>query len=476
MRRNFFSLLMLLVSAVALAQTDDPVIMVINGQPVTRSEFEYSYNKNNSEGVIEKKSVQEYVDLFINYKLKVAAALDAHFDTLSSFRREFLQYRDQQIRPSFIDDSDVEKEARNIYDRTQHYVDSLGGLVNVSHILIRTDQKATTQEQNAARQKADSIYQALRGGADFAELARQHSADPGSAQRGGNLSWIQPGQTVPEFEKAAWALQKGELSAPVQSPFGYHIIKMEDRKMFLPYDSLRSDILTFIDRRGLREKIINDKIHEIVASSENAGLTEEALMDQRAQEMAAKDSDLENLIREYHDGLLLYEISNREVWEKAAKDEKGLENYFKKHRKHYAWDAPRFKGIAYHVKDKADVKAVKKAVKKLPFSEWNEKLRTTFNADSVIRNRVVKGIFKVGDSSLVDREVFKKEVEVKSTKDYPIDAVFGKKIKAPQDYTDVRGQVTADYQDELEKAWVETLRQRYKVSVNKEVLATVNKH
>ena len=153
-----------------------------------------------------------------------------------------------------------------------------------------------------------------------------------------------------------------------------------------------------------------------------------------------------------------------------------LKYYFKKHRKNYAWDAPRFKGIAYHVKDKADVKAVKKAVKKLPFSEWNEKLRTTFNADSVIRIRVVKGIFKVGDNSLVDREVFKKDVEVKPTKDYPIDAVFGKKIKAPQDYTDVRGQVTADYQDELEKAWVETLRQRYKVSVNKEVLATVNKH
>ena len=462
MRRNFFSLLMLLVSAVALAQTDDPVIMVINGQPVTRSEFEYSYNKNNSEGVIEKKSVQEYVDLFINYKLKVAAALDAHFDTLSSFRREFLQYRDQQIRPSFIDDTDVEKEARNIYDRTQHYVDSLGGLVNVSHILIRTDQKATIQEQNAARQKADSIYQALKSGADFAELARQHSADPGSAQRGGNLNWIQPGQTVPEFEKAAWALQKGELSAPVQSPFGYHIIKMEDRKMFLPYDSLK--------------KIIDDKIHEMVSSSENAGLTQEALMDQRAAEMAAKDSDLENLIREYHDGLLLYEISNREVWEKAAKDEKGLENYFKKHRKNYTWDSPRFKGIAYHVKDKADVKAVKKSVKKLPFAEWNEKLRTTFNGDSVIRIRVVKGIFKEGDNSLVDREVFKKNVEVKPTKDYPIDAVFGKKIKAPQDYTDVRGQVTADYQDELEKAWVDSLRQRYKVSVNKEVLATVNKH
>ena len=92
---------MLVMSAAVFAQSD-PVIMTINGVPVSRSEFEYSYNKNNSEGVIDKKTVDEYVDLFINYKLKVAAALDAHLDTLSSFKSEFAQYRDQQVRPSFI--------------------------------------------------------------------------------------------------------------------------------------------------------------------------------------------------------------------------------------------------------------------------------------------------------------------------------------------------------------------------------------
>ena len=129
------------------------------------------------------------------------------------------------------------------------------------------------------------------------------------------------------------------------------------------------------------------------------------------------------------------------------------------------------------MKDAADVKAVKKCVKKVPFADWNEKLRSTFNADSVIRIRVVKGIFKVGDNALVDKEVFKKkDVKVTPTKDYPIDATFGKIIKAPQDYTDVRGQVTADYQDELEKAWVESLRNKYKFTVYKDVLATVNKH
>ena len=167
---------------------------------------------------------------------------------------------------------------------------------------------------------------------------------------------------------------------------------------------------------------------------------------------------------------------NREVWEKGAKDEAGLANYFKKNKKKYTWDSPRFKGIAYHVKDQADVKAVKKAVKGLAFDKWADKLRTTFNGDSVIRIRVEKGIFKQGDNNLVDREVFKQKVEVKPLKDYPIDAVFGKVIKAPKDYTDVRGQVTSDYQDMLEKEWVARLREKYPVEVYNSVVATVNKH
>jgi peptidyl-prolyl cis-trans isomerase SurA len=466
---------MLAIGTLAFAQ-NDPTIMTINGVPVSRSEFEYSYNKNNSEGVIDKKTVDEYVDLFINYKLKVAAAIDAKLDTMTSFKKEFAQYRDQQVRPSFITDTDVEKEAKNIYDQTQHYVDSLGGLINPSHILVKVSQKASEEEQRVAREKADSIYNAIVGGADFGELARKCSDDKGSAVNGGELSWIQPGQTVQEFEKAAYALNKGEMSRPVLSPFGYHIIKMNDRKMFVPYDTVKADIITFIDRRGIRERIIDQKIDEIVAASNNT-VTKEQLLEQKAEELSANDSDLANLIREYHDGLLLYEISNREVWDKGAKDEVGLANFFKKNKKKYTWDSPRFKGIAYHVKDQADVKAVKNSVKGLSFDKWAEKLRTTFNGDSVIRIRVEKGIFKVGDNKLVDREVFKKkDVEVTPTKDYPIDAVYGKVLKAPKEYSDVRGQVTADYQDKLEKEWVEQLRKRYTFTVNKDVLATVNKH
>ncbi len=467
-------LALLAIASTAFAQSD-PVIMTINGTPVTRSEFEYSYNKNNSEGVIDKKTVEEYVDLFINYKLKVCAAIDEHYDTLTSFKKEFAQYRDQQVRPTLITDEDVEREARDIYNRTQHLVDSLGGIVNPSHILIAVGQKASEADKQKAKTRADSIYNAIRQGANFEELAQRLSDDKGSGKNGGNLQWIQPGQTIPEFEKTVFALNKGEVSQPVLSPYGYHIIRLNDKRNFFPYDSLRTDIITFIDRRGIREKIIDDKIEQIL--KDTGTTTKEQFMEEQAEILSAKDSDMAYLIREYHDGLLLYEVSNKEVWDKAAKDEAGLAALFKKNKKKYTWDSPRFKGMAYHVKDPADIKAVKNCVKKLEFEQWNEKLRSTFNADSVKRIRVEKGIFKPGDNPLIDRDVFKKkDAKVVTNKDYPYDATYGKLLKAPKVYTDVKGMVVADYQDVLEKEWVAKLREKYPVTVNKEVLATVNKH
>ena len=141
------------------------------------------------------------------------------------------------------------------------------------------------------------------------------------------------------------------------------------------------------------------------------------------------------------------------------------------------WSEPRYKGMAYHVKQQADVKAVRNCVKGLPFAQWAEALRTTFNNDSVIRIRVEKGIFKKGDNALIDREVFKKDTTVVATKGYPIDAVYGKMLKkGPEDYTDVKGLVVADYQEALEKEWVAELRRKYSFEVNQEVLKTVNHH
>ncbi len=478
--RTTLSMLVMTVAAQCVAQSvSDPAIMKINGTPVTRSEFEYSYNKNNSEGVIDKKTVEEYVELFVNYKLKVLEAEKERIDTLSSFQNEFASYRDQQIRPAMITDADVEKEARKIYSQTQHRVDSMGGLVKPAHILILARQTATDAEVAAAKAKADSIYNVLKKASFdqklFSELAKQYSDDKGSAQDGGELSWLQNGQTLQEFNDKIFSMKKGETSEPIKTAAGYHIIQLRDKSAFFPYDSLRTNILRFIDQRGLKQQIISQKIDSI-AKSKGPDVTPEMVLAEKREQMVAADPQLKYLIQEYHDGLLLYEISNRNVWDKAAKDEEGLAKFFKKNKKKYAFDAPRFKGMAYRTKDAADIEAVKEAVKGLAFDKWNEKLRTTFNNDSVLRIRVEKGIFKQGDNPIVDKYEFKANVEIKEMKGYPNTAAYGKMIKSPEDYTDVKGLVVADYQEKLEKEWVAGLRKKYAVEVDKSVLATVNKH
>ena len=474
MKKHLIFAALLLGSMTAVAQSNDPILMTVAGVDVPRSEFEYSYNKNNTDGVIDKKSVDEYVELFVNYKMKVQAALDARIDTTKAFKAEFAQYRDQQVRPTFVTDDDMLVEAHKIYDQTKDHIGP-DGLIRASHILIKIDQKATQAQQDEAKRRIDSIYTALKAGADFAELAKKVSDCP-SKQRGGDLNWFTRHQMVKEFEDAAFALQKGELSKPVQSPFGWHVILLTDRKQLEPFEFHKDNIMKFMEQRGIRESVVERKLDEMVKNS-NGAYTKEEILDMRADSLAAGDLQMRYLIKEYHDGLLLYEISNQNVWDKAAKDEEALAKFFKKNKKKYAWEEPRFKGMAYHVKEQGDVKAVADCVKKLKFEDWNDALRKTFNNDSIIRIRVEKGLFKKGDNKLIDREVFKvTDVKVDSVKGYPIDATYGKLLKKPEEYTDVRGLVTADLQDYLEKQWVADLRKKYTFSVNEEVLKTVNKH
>ena len=330
MRKSLISILCAFAATVG-AQTSDPVVMTVNGQNVTRSEFEYSYNKNNGDDVIEKTTVEQYVPLFVNYKLKVAAALDARLDTLASFKAEFAKYRDQQVRPTIVTSEDVENEARRIYaDRLNMIGDK--GLIRPAHILMRLAQKASRAAQDSAKMRIDSIYACLQRGEDFADLATRFSQDPGSAKRGGLLPWICTGQTLKEFEDVAFSLNKGETSKPFLSPVGYHIVKMTDRKQLEPYDSLRANIINFIEKRNLRDAIAQRKVSEMVKSSDGR-LTVAEVMQQKADSLAKADEAMKYLIQEYHDGLLLFEVSNREVWEKAAADSVGQMKWYKKYRK-----------------------------------------------------------------------------------------------------------------------------------------------
>lgn len=473
--KKIFAGIALAVVALTAAAQEDPIVMRIGGVPVTRSEFEYNYNKNNSEGVIDKKNVEEYAELFVNYKLKVLSALDNHLDTLTSYQKEFRTYRDQLIRPLLVPEGAKEKECKAYYDGMLARLEGKQ-LLQPAHILIRLPQDATEEQQAMAKAKIDSIHQALKDGADFAELAQTVSQDPGSAARGGMLPWIGPNQVVKEFEDVAYSLEVNEVSEPFLMPFGYDIVKLMGKKDLEPYEELHDMILKYLEGQGLENQLAQ-QVLDSIASQSNGEKTIEQILDEKTEEFCAKDSELKYLVQEYHDGLLLFEECNSRIWEPAAKDTLALTTYFKKNKKNYAWDEPRYRGMVYYCKDAADVKAVKKLVKKQPTDKWMETIRETFNKDSIMV-RVERRIFKKGDNSNVDRLALRvKSAELKPVKGYPHIGIFGKVLKkGPAEWTDVSNQVVSDYQRLKEDEFVAELRKRYTVEIDKEALKTVNNH
>ena len=474
--KKLLSLLCTAMTALTMtAQTNDPIVMSVNGEEVTRSEFEYSYNKNNTDLVVDKASLDEYVELFVNYKLKVAAAKDAQLDTMAAFQKEMAEYRAQQAEEYLIDSAFIEKEARKTYELTAQ---SIGpeGQFQAAHILIRLPQQASAAEQARAKQRIDSIYAVLKHGADFAEMAKKHSEDPGSARDGGMLPWLIKGQLLKEFEVVALAMQPGEMSQPVLSPVGYHIIYMNDRKAFEPYEYHREAILEYLDQRGIRAQA-KRSMGEKLARRMGRGITPQQALDRAEKELETKYPEFGFLMKEFYEGSLLYEISVREVWEKAANDEKGLEKFFKKNKKNYNYDEPVYRGLVVHCASDEILNGVKKLVKKLPQEEWVKSIRSAYNSDSLVQVRMVRGPFTVGKSVHADYYAFGVGERPDTMPSFPAVGVVGKlQKKGPDTYTDVRSEVTADYQNLLEKQWVSELRKRYTVILYPEALATVNKH
>jgi peptidyl-prolyl cis-trans isomerase SurA len=184
-----------------------------------------------------------------------------------------------------------------------------------------------------------------------------------------------------------------------------------------------------------------------------------------------KHADLRNLVREYHDGILLFDVSLREVWDKANKDTEGMAAYFKAHKKNYTWDEPRYKGYMIYAKNEAAAKAAKQIIRSAHADSVMNYIEQRVNVDSVQYVKVEKGLWTKGQNSAVDTYAFKnKQAEYTPEEEYPVVVPVGKVIKAPQEYEDVRSLVTTDYQDYLEEQWLAELRKKYPVEVNWEVL------
>jgi peptidyl-prolyl cis-trans isomerase SurA len=225
------------VFSTTLAQNgEDPVLLSIADENITKSEFLGVYQKNNVEGeVLDKKSLEEYLELFINFKLKVKEAMDLGLDTVPSFINELKGYRDQLAKPYFIDEEVNAELLQEAYQRKK--LD-----VRVSHILIRVEKYAKLDESQAAYDKAMELRDRIMNGEDFNAVAEEASEDPSARDmpaRGfqpprkgnrGDIGYFSVFDMVFPFEEAAYNLEVGEVSQPVKTDFGYHLIKVQNKQ------------------------------------------------------------------------------------------------------------------------------------------------------------------------------------------------------------------------------------------------------
>ena len=217
----------------AQSKLDKKVLMTIGDQPVTVKEFNDVYTKNNLKGdVVEKKTVDEYLDLYATFRMKVMEATEMKLDTSAKFQKELAGYRKQLAKP-FLSSDDISDELlQEAYQRKLKDI-------RASHILIRCDKHALPSDTLKAYNKAMEIRKKALKGDDFSELAVRYSEDPSAKdmkatettpfRKGnrGDLGYFSVFDMVYPFETGAYNTKEGEISMPVRSDFGYHIIKVE---------------------------------------------------------------------------------------------------------------------------------------------------------------------------------------------------------------------------------------------------------
>lgn len=516
MKKTLLLLITCCWSLVAAAQSD-PVLMRINGKDISRSEFEYAYNKSHLPSASTPQALTEYVDSFVNAKLKVDQAQKMGLDTTAAFRQKLAGYRAQLARTYLTDANEEEQAAHHLYNEMK--ASGRAGRVQLMHIFKYLPQTLTSGRIREADVLMDSLYKVLTAPvpAKFSDCVAKYSDDK-------KRFWVGWLETPEEFEKVVFSLPKGAVSHPFYTPQGIHIVKVLDRKEMPSFAEMRQEIERRLAYRQERSKTTETLISELKSAYHytpaNAaveelllkGETTQTLFTLNGQAFSGNDFkrfaasypraiqkqfdafviktilDCENgqleqkhptfnlLIQEYKEGLLLSEIRNREAWNKTATDEVALAAYFKAHQSDYHWDAPRYKGAVLHCVDKRSAKYARKRLKKLSPDQWSQCVEQTFRTSSGMNVRMEQGVFALGDNPFVDKLVFKKEVDLAPVESYPFTVVVGQKQKGPDSYKEVYEPLLTDYQNFCENLWIKRLRASAKVEINQEVLKTVNNH
>ena len=595
--------ILFLVAAVsfltAAAQGSDETLMTVNGKPVSAGEFLYIYEKNNQAGALDPWTMDEYLEMFINFILKVAEAEAQGIDTTEAFKKELKGYR-AQATPKYMQDdaamdsiialswariakdrraahiaiqcpanadsaaqADALAKINEAYERvtigqlkvekkkvkgkwktiekrlpveafdkvarelsTDPNVQETGGELGwitpfryvyaleeavygteVGEIskpfrtqygwhIVKVEEEQDHKEVKARHimkmvPRGDSNLDSLDAAKlaeieliasvvtpeNFAEVAKTESEDRGSSVRGGDLGWFGLGMMVKPFEDAAFSIQPGEISKPIRSQYGWHIIYKEDERGIQPLDSMRSQIQRQVMRDERSQEVEKSFIRKTRAEYKLPETMNDAAVKAYADaHLESKYPELRNLVQEYHDGILLFEVSLREVWDKAAKDTAGLENFFKANKKKYTWEKPHYKGYLIQAKDKGSLTAAKAIIRSANPDSIQSYIAQRINCDSVTYVKVQHGLWELGKNSAVDKYGFKaKNAEFTPNEALPIVECVGKKLKAPEAWNDEKGKVTTDYQDFLEAEWIKRLREKYPVEIKDAVWQRIKK-
>jgi peptidyl-prolyl cis-trans isomerase SurA len=236
------------------AHKKDKIVMTIGGVPVTEEEFTANYKKNNSNvlDAKDKKTPAEYLDLYVNFKLKVLEAQRLGYDTARSFLEELKGYRKELSRPYLTDVTYNEEMVKTAYHRTQYERQA-------SHLLILVAPDAQPADTLKAWNKISELRKQIIEGADFNEMALKYSEDPSAKQNKGMLGYFNAFQMVYPFEDMAYKTPVGQVSDIIRTRFGYHILKVHDERLTRGEIKV-AHIMKMFPRQASQETIDNLKI------------------------------------------------------------------------------------------------------------------------------------------------------------------------------------------------------------------------
>lgn len=639
-------------------ENEDPVLMQVHDRVITRSEFEVVYRKNNLDvNVADPKSVEEYLELYVDFNLKVVEAMSLGMDTNPDFLDELQGYREQLSKPYFHDPNVDEHIIEEAYERLQYdlrvshilvsldrnpsaadtveaynkameirsqilsgksfeemaqthsddptatdtpateerpfrkgnagdlgyftalnmvypfetaaYNADLGelsmpvrsdfgyhiikvtdrlpamGLGRVAHIMVTIPPESTNAELEAYEQKIQSIYEKVLDGEDFSTLAKEYSDDLKSAENNGEMPAFTSSRMVPEFIKAISDLDEpGQVSPPVRTNFGWHIIKLIEKQPPLSYDEIYEELKNRVSRDSraklskqavverlkeeykLREypkrlkpfySLVDESIfkaewevdpganlkrrlvrfdgksfsqsdfaeylketqalrapYDIEAYVNKAfdSFVEDLLIAHEDTKLDEKYPEFRALMREYHDGILLFEITDKMVWSKAMNDTIGLQGFYEENREDYKMDE-RLDLTLYSFADRLQAsRAMEQITTGVAQGDDYQIILQKLNQDEELTATARRLKLGRGDHAIVDRIPWRTGLHepVRVGDEFLI--VHVHQILPPQirPMEEVRGLLISDYQDHLEKQWIKELREKYDVSINYEVL------